>query len=67
MLEHGHTQARDYPVGMVWDEAEIVVERVNGLEATRAIFIQLAAASVMSKKAAGEFSKQIKRLTGNGE
>lgn len=48
---------------MVFEEAEIVASRLNSQEATRAILIQLAAASVMSKKGAEAFSKTIKKMT----
>lgn len=63
LLDHGHPEAQHYPVGMVFVEAEIVVERLNGMEATRAVLIQMAASSVMSRKGAAEFQKLIKRLT----
>ena len=48
---------------MVFEEAEIVAERINSQEATRAVLIQLAMASTQSKKAADAFSKTIKRMT----
>jgi hypothetical protein len=62
LLDHGHPDASAYPVGQVWDEASLVVERLNGLEATRAILVQMAVSSVLSKEAGAEFSKAIKRL-----
>lgn len=48
---------------MVWDEASLVTERLNGLEATRAILLQMAVSSVLSKKAGQEFKRAVKRLT----
>lgn len=48
---------------MVFEEAEIVASRLNSQEATRAILIQLAAGSIMSKKAGDAFSKTIKKMT----
>lgn len=48
---------------MLLDEYNLVVERINGLEVTRATLLQLAVSSVLSKKAGKVFDKQIKRLT----
>lgn len=47
---------------MVYVEAAFVVERVNREEANRAIMIQLAVASVISKKGSKAFQKRIKDL-----
>lgn len=63
LLDHGHPQASEYPVGMLWDEADLVVERVNSRLSTEAVLIQLAAASVMSKDALKQFNKIVKRLS----
>lgn len=62
LLDHGHTEARFYPLSMVWDEVAIVVERLNREEASRATLIQLAGASIMSKKGSALFKKVIKEL-----
>lgn len=51
---------------MVWVEAEMVVSRLNQQEATRAVLLQMAVSSVLSKKAQARFDKQVKALTGNG-
>lgn len=67
LLSEGHADARYYPIGMVWDEAKLVVERRNRQFATEALLTQLAVASLLSKKEAKEFSKQIKRLNGSGD
>jgi len=56
-----------YPIGMVWDEAQIVVERINGFHATQAILTQMAVISVLSKDGSKEFKKAIKRLNDSGE
>lgn len=56
-----------YPVGMVWDEAQIVVDRLNGMEATRAVLIQMAMTTMFSKDGGREFRKLITRLSGDGE
>lgn len=53
---------------MVWDEAELVVERVNRNNATNAVLMQMVVASVLSpKKGGAAFAKTIKRLNGDGE
>lgn len=62
LLDHGHSQARKYPVGMVWDEARIVISRINKEEAGRMTLLQLAAASILSKKGAALFKKTVKGL-----
>lgn len=63
LLANGHTQAHDYPLGMVWVEAELVVQRVNRQEADRATLLQMAVSSILSKKAAKAFDKATKRMT----
>jgi len=63
LIEHGHVDARYYTIGRVFEEAELVVERINGLEATRAVLLQMAVASILSKKAAKGFQEAIRRLT----
>lgn len=51
---------------MVWDETNLVVDRLNGQEATRAVLLQMAVSSVLSKEAGKKFDKMIKRMTENG-
>lgn len=58
----GHADARQYPLGMLYDEAALVEERENGRIATESILIQLAAAGVMSKPARSAFTKRVKNL-----
>jgi hypothetical protein len=65
LLANGHIEAQHYPLGMVWDEASIVVEHVNRLEATRATLLQMAVSSVLSKEAGKLFREQIQRLNGD--
>lgn len=62
MLEHGHAEARKYPLGMLSDEVALVVERLNGAEVTRATLLRLAVSSVISKEAGRLFTKQINKL-----
>jgi hypothetical protein len=47
---------------MLLDEHNLVVERLNGLEVTRATLLQLAVSSILSKKAGKEFDKHIASL-----
>lgn len=47
---------------MVYTESGYVVERLNREEANRAIMIQLAVASVVSKKGSKAFQKRIQDL-----
>jgi hypothetical protein len=66
LLAQGHPDARSYTIGQVWDEAEIVVERLNRAAVTDAVLIQGAVASLLSKEGGKEFSKLTKMLTGEG-
>lgn len=53
-----------YPLGMLWFEAELVVTRLNAEDATRAILLQQAVSSILSKDGAKNFRKSITKLTG---
>ncbi len=64
LLDHGHPEAPAYPIGMVWDEARLVVERLNGLESTRAVLLQMAVSSLFSKEGGRAFKMTIERLIG---
>lgn len=63
LLDHGHKHAHSYPIGMVSDEASLVAERLNRLEATRAILVQMAISSVLTKEGGKVFQKTVKELT----
>lgn len=63
LLDHGHQYARFYPVGMVWEEAQIVVERVNHEEASRTALLQIAGSAVMSKEGAKLLKNILKDMT----
>ena len=62
LLDHGHTEARYYPIGMLWEEAQIVVERMNQEEASRTALLHLAGAAVLSKKGNSLLQKVLKEL-----
>ena len=63
LLANGHPHARSYPVGMVYAEAQFVVERMDREEANRAVLVQMAVSSILSKKASESFQKTIKKMT----
>lgn len=65
LLDHGHPQARRYPLGYMLDESRLVIRRVNNGHVTTATLLQGAVSGVLSKKANKEFQKQIKRLLEN--
>lgn len=63
LLAHGHTQAQFYPLRRVWEEAALVADRENSLEASRAILMNKAVSAVIDKKASSDFKKTIKGMT----
>jgi hypothetical protein len=65
LIDHGHPEAMSYPVGMVWDESRLVIERLNGFEVTRATLLQMAVSSMFSKEAGDAFRKELLRLNGD--
>jgi hypothetical protein len=62
LLDHGHPEARYYPLGMLYDESNLVRERANGRIVTEAQLLQMAVASILSKESRKEFAKTTKRL-----
>lgn len=50
----------------MWDESQLVTERMNNMVGTEAVLIQQAISSVLSSKAQKEFKKSLKRLMGDG-
>jgi len=61
-MSHGHTEAQRYPLGMVYDEANLVTERINTKIITEAELIKLAVLGILSKSARKQFSKLIKQI-----
>lgn len=51
---------------MVWEEATLVVERMNHEAASNMALLQLAAGSLLSKEAGKQFKKTLKELIKNG-
>jgi hypothetical protein len=71
-LANGHQEAWSYPLGLLWVESQIVVERENASFATTAMLVRMAISSIPSphftkqanKTNAKAFDKQIKALIG---
>jgi hypothetical protein len=67
LLANGHPAASRYPIGQVFDEAKLVVERRNGELATLGLLVQAATATTSmgaSKKTGEHFQDLIKGLSG---
>ncbi|MFC3724406.1 hypothetical protein [Neoaquamicrobium sediminum] len=47
---------------MVWVEAGLVVQRINRMEATRALLLRDAVSAVITKKAQNKFKETIDKL-----
>jgi hypothetical protein len=62
LLDHGHPRAREYPISMVWDEANLVSERWNSEEITRANLLLSAISANLGKAGKSQFDKNIKQL-----
>lgn len=69
----GHPEARDYPLGMLFEEAELVVERTNQHMATAATLADLviskqpnqAVKPSSTAKIRRRFNDILKKLTGD--
>lgn len=62
LIDHGHTEARFYPLGMLRDESRLVVQRVNNGHVTTASLLQQAVSGVLSKQGNKEFRKTVTKL-----
>jgi hypothetical protein len=62
LLDHGHPHASSYPIGLVWDEAQLVERRMNARLADELLLTQLAVASIFDKKAGETFNTTLKSL-----
>lgn len=62
-MANGHPRAREYPIGMVWGEARIVIARINTEHAMRAVLLRAAISATESKDGARDFDAMIKELT----
>jgi hypothetical protein len=66
-LSEGHADAPFYPIGMLWDESSLAVDRINGFHATQAVLTRMAVQAVLSKDGSKEFNKTVKRLSDSGD
>lgn len=62
LLSEGHATARRYPIIVVWQEAQIVRERVNQRHITETVLMQAVAAATMSKKGGKHLADLLKDL-----
>lgn len=67
LLANGHPDAAFYPIHRVWEEAELVTDRLNQTLATESLLLQMAVSSLLNAEAGRTFQKTIKRLTNGGE
>ena len=61
-MANGHPRAWHYPLGILQDEARLVVQRVNNGHVTTATLLQQAVSGVLSKEGNKAFRKVIKEL-----
>lgn len=52
----------EYPIGKLYEEAEIATARINGQLATTATLFQMAIASIMSKEGGKAFREVVEDL-----
>lgn len=62
LLASGHADAIHYPLGQLYDEANLVIERENNRILTEANLLQLAVGSLLSDKARKAFTARQKEL-----
>lgn len=64
LLANGHASARQYPLGMVQAEAEIVTERINRQMVSESLLMQACVGTVLGgKEGITAYQKMIKGLT----
>lgn len=62
LIDHGHPDAAEYPLGLVFDEARLVEDRLNGYFATNAVLTQMAVSALFSKDAGKAFQEMVTDL-----
>jgi len=62
LLANGHPAAATYPLGLLNEECDLVVQRLNRQTVTEAILLQMAVSSLFSSEGGDVFSKQISKL-----
>jgi len=63
LVANGHPHAGLYPLGMLNDEAGLVIERQNNLLASEAVLLQAAASTLFAEEAGQHFNELIERMT----
>jgi hypothetical protein len=64
LLDHGHPEASSYPLGRVYDEAEMIIERLNVTTVTtflafRTAYISARAEPAQAQKIMGDFIERL--------
>lgn len=59
LLDHGHPSAWAYPLGRVFDEAEMVSDRLGQQFGTQAILYQMAVSTVPNEQIKPDWTKQV--------
>lgn len=61
-MAEGHADAIHYSLGRLYDEANLVTERVNSLVITEAQLAQHGVSAILSAKARKAFTEMVKKL-----
>jgi hypothetical protein len=62
LLEAGHAEAYHYPLGRLFDEVNMVIERRNGIIATETQLRREAVGALFSRKLSGSYRRLLKKL-----
>lgn len=65
LLDHGHPYARRYPLGLLFEEAQLVTERVNRLLGSQATLNQMAVSTVPSMGVKSDYTRTAGERFGN--
>lgn len=60
-MAHGHPDAWGYPIGHLWQEAGIVIDRIDGERTMNAQMFQLAISTIPNLGMTPEFLKDAQR------
>lgn len=64
LLDHGHPEAWNYPLGRLHDETALVVERLNGAAVTNALGFRAAYVSAKVERGGEVITEFIESLNG---
>ena len=62
LLANGHPDAMSYPLGMVYDETNFIIERQNSNMSTETLLLQQSINALLGKGARKQFTKTLKSL-----